>query len=109
MLGVAEGLPLAGIVGFERLTERDDLLSICLAFGIAPQLAVLESLVNPTSAELLAVNALSQTGTLAPTSTSFAWPPACETTFPIQWSRPSPLANTSFALATLCTSLGRGS
>ena len=33
-------------------------------FGIAPQLAVLESLVNPTSAELLAHNALSQSGTL---------------------------------------------
>jgi len=35
-----------------------------VAFGIAPQLAALESLVNPSSAELLAINALSQTGTL---------------------------------------------
>ncbi len=35
-----------------------------VAFGIAPQLAVLESLVNPSTAELLALNALSQSGTL---------------------------------------------
>jgi hypothetical protein len=35
-----------------------------VAFGITPQLAILESLVNPSSAELLALNALSQTGTL---------------------------------------------
>lgn len=35
-----------------------------VAFGIAPQLAALESLVNPGSAKLLAINALSQTGTL---------------------------------------------
>jgi hypothetical protein len=33
-------------------------------FGIGPQLAVLEGLVNPTSTELLAHNALSQSGTL---------------------------------------------
>ena len=35
-----------------------------VAFGIAPQLAALESLVNPSTTELLARNALSQTGTL---------------------------------------------
>lgn len=35
-----------------------------VAFGIAPQLAVLEALVNPSTRELLALNALSQTGTL---------------------------------------------
>ena len=35
-----------------------------VAFGIAPQIAVLEGLVNPSSAELLAHNALSQSGTL---------------------------------------------
>ena len=35
-----------------------------VAFGIAPQLAALESLVNPSSVELLAVNALAQSGTL---------------------------------------------
>ena len=33
-------------------------------YGIAPQLAVLEALVNPTTAELLALNAQSQSGTL---------------------------------------------
>jgi hypothetical protein len=35
-----------------------------VAFGIAPQLAALESLVNPSTAELLALNALSRSGTL---------------------------------------------
>lgn len=35
-----------------------------VAFGIAPQLAALESLVNSSSTELLAINALSQSGTL---------------------------------------------
>ncbi|MEO8188258.1 MAG: hypothetical protein ABI580_12940, partial [Burkholderiaceae bacterium] len=35
-----------------------------VAFGIAPQLAALESLVNPSTSELLALNALSQSGTL---------------------------------------------
>ena len=33
-------------------------------YGIAPQLAVLEALVNPSTAELLALNAQSQSGTL---------------------------------------------
>jgi hypothetical protein len=35
-----------------------------VAFGIAPQLAALESLVNPSTTELLALNELSQSGTL---------------------------------------------
>jgi hypothetical protein len=37
-------------------------------FGIAPQLAALESLVNPTSRELLALNEQSQSGILAETN-----------------------------------------
>jgi len=44
--------------------EHPDQNANAVQFGIAPQLAVLESLVNPTSAELLAHNALSQSGTL---------------------------------------------
>jgi hypothetical protein len=35
-----------------------------VAFGIAPQLAVLESLINPTSAALVELDALSKSGTL---------------------------------------------
>ena len=35
-----------------------------VAFGIAPQLAALESLVNPSTRDLLALNALAQSGTL---------------------------------------------
>lgn len=35
-----------------------------VAHGIAPQLAALEALINPTSAELLALDALAATGTL---------------------------------------------
>lgn len=35
-----------------------------VAFGIAPQLPALESLVNPSSAELLMLNTASQSGTL---------------------------------------------
>ena len=44
--------------------EHPDQSANAVAFGIAPQLAALESLVNPTTTELLALNALSQTGTL---------------------------------------------
>ena len=44
--------------------EHPDQNANAVAFGIAPQLAALESLVNPSSTELLAINALSQTGTL---------------------------------------------
>lgn len=44
--------------------EHPDQNANAVQYGIAPQLAALESLVNPTSAELLALNALSQAGTL---------------------------------------------
>lgn len=44
--------------------EHPDENANAVAFGIAPQLAVLESLVNPTTRELLALKALSQSGTL---------------------------------------------
>ena len=44
--------------------EHPDQNANTVTFGIAPQLAALESLVNPTTSELLALNALSQTGTL---------------------------------------------
>lgn len=44
--------------------EHPDQNANTVLFGIAPQLAALESLVNPTSRELLAVNAQSQAGTL---------------------------------------------
>ncbi len=53
----------AEIVATDSL-EHPDQNASAVAFGIAPQLAVLESLVNPSSAELLVLNALSQTGTL---------------------------------------------
>src|SRR5690349_17512779 len=43
-------------------------------------------------------------GTLAARSTTRAWPPDCETTLPIQWSRPSPLTKASFELAVSWTS-----
>jgi hypothetical protein len=44
--------------------EHPDQNANAVAFGIAPQLAALESLVNPTTRELLALNALAQSGTL---------------------------------------------
>ena len=44
--------------------ERPDQNANAVQYGIAPQLAVLESLVNPTTAELLALNAQSRSGTL---------------------------------------------
>jgi len=44
--------------------EHPDQNANAVAFGIAPQLAALKSLVNPSTRELLALNALSQTGTL---------------------------------------------
>ena len=40
--------------------EHPDQNANAVAFGIAPQLAALESLVNPSTRELLALNALSQ-------------------------------------------------
>jgi len=44
--------------------EQPDQNANTVRFGIAPQLAVLEALVNPTTAELEALNALSKSGTL---------------------------------------------
>jgi hypothetical protein len=44
--------------------EHPDQNANAVQFGIAPQLAALESLVNPSTTELLALNALSQSGTL---------------------------------------------
>jgi hypothetical protein len=44
--------------------ENPDQHANAVAFGIAPQLAALEGLVNPTTAELQTLNALSQSGTL---------------------------------------------
>ena len=44
--------------------EQPDQNANAVQFGITPQLAVLEGLINPTSADLLAHNALAQTGTL---------------------------------------------
>lgn len=44
--------------------ERPESHANALAHGIAPELAVLEALVNPTAAELLELDAQSQTGTL---------------------------------------------
>ena len=44
--------------------EHPDQNANAVQFGIAPQLAVLESLVNPSSAELLALSAQSRSGTL---------------------------------------------
>jgi len=44
--------------------EHPDQNANAVAFGIAPQLAALESLVNPTTDDLLELNALSESGTL---------------------------------------------
>src|SRR5262249_37433524 len=50
----------------------------------------------------------SLTGTAAERSTTFGWPPASETTFPIQWSRLAPFSRTTCAPAVGSTSAGRG-
>ena len=59
-----ESIKLEAEIGATDSLEHPDQNANAVAFGIAPQLAALESLVNPGSAELLALNALSQTGTL---------------------------------------------
>ncbi|MEP7100344.1 MAG: hypothetical protein ABI781_07535 [Burkholderiales bacterium] len=53
----------AEIDATDALAQPDQNAST-VAFGIAPQLALLESLINPTSAQLIAHNALSNSGTL---------------------------------------------
>lgn len=59
-----ESIKLDAEIDATDALEHPDQNANAVAFGIAPQLAVLESLVNPTSAELLALDALSQSGTL---------------------------------------------
>jgi hypothetical protein len=59
-----ESIKLEAEVDATDQLEFPDQNPVALAAGIAPQLAALEALVNPTSAELLAVNADAQGGTL---------------------------------------------
>ena len=59
-----ESIKLEAEIDATDSLEHPDQNANAVAFGIAPQLAALESLVNPTSADLLALNALSQSGTL---------------------------------------------
>lgn len=59
-----ESIKLDAEIDATDALEHPDQNANAVAFGIAPQLAALEGLVNPGSAELLAVNALSQSGTL---------------------------------------------
>ena len=64
-----------------------------VAFGIAPQLAALEGLINPTSAELQALGALSQSGTL-----EIVPPEAPLTLFIWSQSRVVPVRVTDFSI-----------
>jgi hypothetical protein len=59
-----ESITLEAEIDATDSLEHPDQNANPVAFGIAPQLALLESLVNPTSAEMLAHNALSQSGAL---------------------------------------------
>jgi len=59
-----ESIKLEAEIDATDSLEHPDQNANAVAFGIAPQLAALESLVNPTTAELLALNAQSQSGTL---------------------------------------------
>ena len=59
-----ESIKLEADIDATDSLEHPDQNANAVAFGIAPQLAALESLVNPTAIELLARNALSQSGTL---------------------------------------------
>jgi hypothetical protein len=59
-----ESIKLEAEIDATDSLERPDQNAHAVAFGIAPQLAALEALVNPTSAELQALGALSQSGTL---------------------------------------------
>lgn len=59
-----ESIKLEAEIDATDSLERPDQNANAVAFGIAPQLATLESLVNPTTRELLALNALSRSGTL---------------------------------------------
>lgn len=55
-----ESIKLDAEINATDSLEHPDQNANAVAFGIAPQLAALESLVNPSTAELLAQNALSQ-------------------------------------------------
>ena len=59
-----ESIKLDAEIDATDALEHPDQNANAVAFGIAPQLAALEGLVNPSAAEMLALNALSQTGTL---------------------------------------------
>lgn len=59
-----ETLKLEAEIDATDALEHPEQNGNAVAFGIAPQLAALEGLVNPTSAELQALGALSQSGTL---------------------------------------------
>ena len=59
-----ESIKLEAEIDATDALEQPDQNANTVRFGIAPQLAVLEALVNPTTAELEALNALSKSGTL---------------------------------------------
>jgi hypothetical protein len=59
-----ESIKLEAEIDATDFLEHPEQNANAVQFGIAPQLAALESLVNPTSRELLALNAQSQSGTL---------------------------------------------
>jgi Contractile injection system tube protein len=59
-----ESIKLDAEVDATDALEHPEQNANTVAFGIAPQLAALESLVNPSTRELLALNALSLSGTL---------------------------------------------
>lgn len=59
-----ESIKLEAEIDATDALEHPDQNANTVQFGIAPQLAVLESLVNPTTAELLALDAQSKAGTL---------------------------------------------
>jgi hypothetical protein len=59
-----ESIKLDAEIDATDALEHPDQNANATRYGIAPQLAALESLVNPTTAELQTLNALSQAGTL---------------------------------------------
>jgi hypothetical protein len=88
-----ESISLEAEIDATDALEHPDDNANATQFGIAPQLAVLEGLVNPSSAELQALNALSQSGTLE------ILPPAAPLVLFI-WSasRVMPVRITSFSI-----------
>jgi hypothetical protein len=73
--------------------EQPDQHANAVAFGIGPQLAALEGLVNPSSAELQALGAQAQSGTL-----EILAPPAPLTLFIWSASRVVPVRVTDFSI-----------